>query len=310
MQRYIFMLISEAEKKGQDSEDLQKQMDSTVVRFRILNERMLSAEAEARTLRDEMSLYRINYEMAQNQIARAQEVLTTLRAQRDNAESTARKARSDARRVKEAMEVWKAKEEGRRQGFEAGWRRAREEFGLSAGRRALQYVEENRTPQPAHTAPEIDEEYPEDDISFSAVHTEPHPPIEPDVPNLPMSSQATNPQPPVHSNSPPQPSPPADQTPYSHRRTSSVPPETPIAMPEPAVPPPPSQSHYVSPLHHPTPTPQAPPPMGSRTPGLERYTIDIPPADSQVVNQNINPAQPTRSNSKKFVPKPGEPLQI
>ncbi|ESK87825.1 hypothetical protein Moror_15318 [Moniliophthora roreri MCA 2997] len=307
MQRCIFMLISEAEKKSQDSEDLQKQMDSTVARFRILNERMLSAEAEARASRDEMSLYRINYEMAQNQIARAQEVLTTLRIQRDNAESTARRARSDARRVREAMEVWKAKEEGRRQGFEAGWRRAREEFGLSTGRRALQYVEEDHTPQPARTTPEIDEEVLDDDISFSAVHTETQPPIELGVPNLPMPSQATDSQPPVHNNSPPQPLPPANQTPYSHRRASSVPHEIPIAMPEPAVPPPLSPSHYVSPLHHSTPTPQAPSTVGNCTPGLERFTIDIPPADSQVVNQNINPPQPARSNSKKFVPKTWRP---
>ncbi|KAK7051388.1 hypothetical protein VNI00_004888 [Paramarasmius palmivorus] len=305
MQRCIFMLISETEKKTQESEDVQKQMDSTVARFRILNERMLGAEAEARSLREEMSLYRINYEMAQQQIARAQEVLTTLRIQRDNAENDARKARSVARKVKEAMEVWKAKEEGRRQGFEAGWRRAREEFGLAAGRPALQYVEERREPPLAPRPPDTDEEDLDDDISFSAVHTNARPPSELGIPNLTIPSQPDSSQLPV-SQSPFPPPPPAGPQESSPRRNSSMPPEVPIAMPEPVVPPA-TQSHYVSPLHHATPTPRVPSTMGNRTPAMERFTVDIPPADSQVVNENINPSQPSRSNSKKFAPQMWRP---
>ncbi|KAG7096486.1 hypothetical protein E1B28_003916 [Marasmius oreades] len=295
MQKTLYMAFAQLEGETQRANEARKQVEETLSRVSALNQRTLNAEAETRTLREELNLYRIHYEMAQNQITKAQTVLATLRSQKENAETVARKARGDARKVKEALGVWKAREEGRKQGFEAGWRRAREEFGLSTGQPILplNYIKpgERQLIQPETASSETDEDDYEDDISYTASDSHaddlrlPHEPVEPIY-----TASSTGPP-----------------APENIAASSSG---HPI-----------STSHYVEPgrapssvlvpeyiQQHQMPPPRTPSAVGTRTPAMERFSIDIPPADSVVVNQNINPMQPTRSNSfKKFVPVPWRP---
>ncbi|KAF9268410.1 hypothetical protein L218DRAFT_954773 [Marasmius fiardii PR-910] len=290
MRKTLYMAFAQLEGETQRANEAQKQVEETLARVSAMNQRTLNAEAEARSLGEELNLYKIHYEMAQNQITKAQTVLATLRSQKENAETMARKARGDARKVKEALGVWRAREEGRKQGFEAGWRRAREEFGLSTGRTALplHYVDPGgrQLIQPVTPSPETDEGDYDDDISYTASdsHTEdlrlPDEPVEPL--HIASSVRHSAPEHTAASSS-------GHPSHYVHPGRSP----RPMASPE---------------RIQPIPPPRAPFGMGSHTPAMEKFSIDIPPADSAVVNQNINPPQPTRSNSfKKFVPAPWRP---
>ncbi|KAJ8085801.1 hypothetical protein PM082_004619 [Marasmius tenuissimus] len=285
MRKTLYMVFAQLEGETQRANEFQKQVEETLSRVGSLNQRTLDAEAEARSLREELNLYKIHYEMAQNRITKAQTVLATLRSQKDDAETMARKARGDARKVKEVLGVWKAREEGRKQGFEAGWRRARAEFGLSSNGGVLSLPYESAEGQMIQTtqggSPELgyDDDF-GDDISYMAPAANaeelriPDPPPDPFHSSLPRPAASSS----------------------GHRPTTSHHSHSAEFEPAPPVPQniPPSQP----------PPPRAPSALGARTPAMERFSINIPPADSVVVNQNINPPKPTRTNSLKRLAAP------
>ncbi|KAL0575528.1 hypothetical protein V5O48_006451 [Marasmius crinis-equi] len=292
MRKTLYMAFAQLEGETQRANELEKQVQETVSRVTSMNQRALNAEAEVRSLREELNLYKIHYEVAQSRILKAQTVLATLRTQKEDAETMARKARGDARKVKEVLGVWKAREEGRKQGFEAGWRRARQEFGISTGAPILSLPydsSEGPVIRPTREAsPELDEdEFDDDDLSYMAPVTHDDLRI-PDGPAL---------HPPVHP--PPVHPPPENRTesPSSHSISAVRHPDAAQSEPPPAAP------SQLNPLSQ-APPPRAPPAIGTRTPAMERFTINIPPADSEVVNQNINPPKPTRSNSLKKLAAP------
>ncbi|KAL4247068.1 hypothetical protein ABKN59_001377 [Abortiporus biennis] len=106
-------------------------------RFRVVNEARLTAQTELDRTKHELSLYKIQYTNAQQEIHRGQEILKDLEAQRDDAEASAARARTTARRLKEEQLMSFAREEGRKQGFEEGMRRGFEEGRVAGYRRGL-----------------------------------------------------------------------------------------------------------------------------------------------------------------------------
>jgi hypothetical protein len=78
-------------------------------------------------------LYKVQLESAQKEIYRAQEVLSTVEHQRQEAEAEAARARTTARALKEEKLVQVAREEGRRLGLEEGIQRGRD-LGYQEGR--------------------------------------------------------------------------------------------------------------------------------------------------------------------------------
>jgi hypothetical protein len=101
-------------------------------RFRILNDSRLSAQQEASKASQELRLYQFQLDNAQREIGRAQETVRSCERQRDEAERVAARARAEARRMKRERLVADAREEGRRNGFQAGVQQAQEEIRIVA----------------------------------------------------------------------------------------------------------------------------------------------------------------------------------
>ncbi|KAI0774599.1 hypothetical protein C8Q74DRAFT_1271245 [Fomes fomentarius] len=92
-------------------------------RFKIVNEARLSAQAEVERVHAELRMYKVQLDNAQREILRGSDLLKDIEAQRDSAEEAAARARSTARRLKEEQLMMKAREEGRKQGYQEGLRR-------------------------------------------------------------------------------------------------------------------------------------------------------------------------------------------
>lgn len=107
--------------------ELERTQSQTAEHFRILTESRRAAQQEAMKATQELRLYQFQLQNAQDEIARAQEVLKAVEDQRDDAEQAAARARATARQLQQERVVAAAREEGRRYGFEAGLKRAKEE---------------------------------------------------------------------------------------------------------------------------------------------------------------------------------------
>ncbi|KAJ3864551.1 hypothetical protein EV359DRAFT_6096, partial [Lentinula novae-zelandiae] len=118
MRKTLYMVFSKLEAEIQRSAEAESQVQAYIKRFKELNAEKLNVERESHTLEAELTLYKIQYDLAQKEIVKTRDTVLALQTQLDAAENDARKARGDARKVKEALEIWKAREEGRRQGFE------------------------------------------------------------------------------------------------------------------------------------------------------------------------------------------------
>lgn len=92
-------------------------------RFKIVNEARLTAQADVERVHAELRMYKVQLDNAQREILRGSDLLKDIEAQRDSAEEAAARARSTARRLKEEQLMMKAREEGRKQGYQEGLRR-------------------------------------------------------------------------------------------------------------------------------------------------------------------------------------------
>jgi hypothetical protein len=91
-----------------------------VLRFKQTNDARLVALQESSRLNEELQLYKLQLDNAQREINRAQGILDALEAQRFEAEESAARARTTARKLKEEKLVQVAHDEGRLQGFKEG----------------------------------------------------------------------------------------------------------------------------------------------------------------------------------------------
>ena len=71
-------------------------------------------------------MWKLRVEEAQREILRAQEIVDRLEQDKLDAEAEAARARTLARKLREEKVIAKAREEGRRQGFQEGLNRGRE----------------------------------------------------------------------------------------------------------------------------------------------------------------------------------------
>ncbi|KIK53206.1 hypothetical protein GYMLUDRAFT_943298 [Collybiopsis luxurians FD-317 M1] len=149
LRKALDFLAAQLQSSQRRAEDVERQLAVYSDRFQSLNEDKVRSERELYRLEEELTLQKNKYDLAQKDIGKARETIVGLQAQVERAEEGARRAREDARKVKEAMEDWKARKKGRRQGFEAGWNRAREEFGIvAANPPQLEYQESVYEKQP------------------------------------------------------------------------------------------------------------------------------------------------------------------
>lgn len=103
---------------------------SLLARLKTSEAALAQARAESTKLSEELRLYQGQLERAQAEILRAQRIVDEVQRQRDDAEEAAARARETARRIKEEWIIQNARDEGRKQGFEEGVRRARAVSGF------------------------------------------------------------------------------------------------------------------------------------------------------------------------------------
>ncbi|PCH40778.1 hypothetical protein WOLCODRAFT_88821 [Wolfiporia cocos MD-104 SS10] len=137
------------------------------LRFKSMNDARIAAQQDAQRVNQELHLYKLQLNSAQREIERAQEIIDDLEAQRAEAEEAAARARSSARRIKEANIIQVAREEGRQQGLWEGFREGRN-TGFEEGR-AERYARagEAATRPGRHYAESIEELYAEDGADAS-----------------------------------------------------------------------------------------------------------------------------------------------
>lgn len=103
-------------------------------RFKVVNDARIASQQELQRVSEELRLYKVQYDNAQREILRGQEILKDMEAQRDDAEAAAARARTTARKLKEQQLTMKAREEGRKAGYEEGLRRGMEQARIDRGR--------------------------------------------------------------------------------------------------------------------------------------------------------------------------------
>ncbi|THH08603.1 hypothetical protein EW146_g8940 [Bondarzewia mesenterica] len=125
------LAFSKLDQETQRATDAERRAADCLVRARNAIDARALAEAEAARTREELGMYKVEFDQAQREIHRAQEILDDVDARRREAEDDAARARSVTRRLQEERSVELAREEGRRAGWrdgvKRGWRMGWEE---------------------------------------------------------------------------------------------------------------------------------------------------------------------------------------
>ncbi|KAI6043725.1 hypothetical protein EDC04DRAFT_2649824 [Pisolithus marmoratus] len=163
--KVLYTVFSRLEQETQRALDAQSRLEDALARARIINDTRLAAQQDAASAKEELRLYKLQLENAQAEIIRAQEIVHTVEAQRDEAEVVAASARTKARQLRQERLIDLAREEGRRLGFEEGIRRGRRiryrddrAMGIDDGRLQMEDVATNTVDRLLAARDEFDEE--------------------------------------------------------------------------------------------------------------------------------------------------------
>lgn len=131
----LLVLTSERlDKEIRRANDAERRASDALALARSSNEAKLIAQRDAARANEELRMYKLQYENAQREIFKAQELIDQIEAERQDAEAAAARARSTARKLKEQNLIIMAREEGRQLGYQEG---------LATGRR-MAYEERTR----------------------------------------------------------------------------------------------------------------------------------------------------------------------
>ena len=250
-------------------------------RFKIVNDSRLAAQREALKASQELRLHQFQLQAAQTEITQAQEALRIVQTQRDEAEVSAARAREKARRLQQERMIAAAREEGRKYGFEAGFKHAHEEYGFVMrnpnGRRnhslGQSRTERNERPPPpfgdAHAVQQQNEVLHDDDGLLSPISS---------PSRLPLRGLARTNSPEVIriDHPPPTSDPPAQRRPPQE-------PSLPVTEPAPE-----TQRRPANPLKH-----------SSSSIPLQIYKLDIPPPHE--IEQQYGRNEPMRKSTQPWV---------
>ncbi|KAH9006859.1 hypothetical protein EDB86DRAFT_3069557 [Lactarius hatsudake] len=151
LRRMLLSVTEQLKQESQRADENERRAREAIQRFKAINEARLSAQQDASRAKEELSLYKIQLEYAQQEIFKAQDILDSLESQRHDAEASAAKARNVARKLKEETLVDLAREEGRRIGLQEGISRGRR-LGVEHPRSPLDRRESRVVP----SAPSLD----------------------------------------------------------------------------------------------------------------------------------------------------------
>lgn len=173
--------LERLDRESRRAQEAEKRALEVAERFRVVNEARLIAQQEASRLNEELNLYKLELTHARDEIERNSEVFKSLEAQRDDAEASAARARSTARKLREEQIKTRAREEGRLQGFKEGTKRGYEQGKLAAySRRRMRDGEASGPEDDNDDGPPIVDDIPGGDF----VRTEPLDGLPPDMMNF------------------------------------------------------------------------------------------------------------------------------
>lgn len=251
--------------------ELERANQDALRRVRLLNESNLAVQLEAAKANQELRLYQLRLDNAQKEIEISQDAVKKIERERDEAEAEAARAKAKARKLHQERVAAAAREEGRRLGFEAGFEYAKHERQAIMARRppsVRQKIVESRPIdkgkrrardredfQPAPQAPPPQEEYINESplthiMSPSQLPLRGFP--EMDLPRDPRPIQAG----PSHGT----PLRPFEPYPESERGYDR----------------PPEPDNTPLPMHPPPQQQQQQQPPRSKTPSIQKWTIEIP----------------------------------
>lgn len=117
----LLILTSERlDKETRRANDAERRTLEAITLARSENEAKLIAQRDATRANEELKLYKLQYDNAQKEIFKAQELIDQIEAERQEAEAAAARARSTARKLKEQNLIIMAREEGRQVGYQEG----------------------------------------------------------------------------------------------------------------------------------------------------------------------------------------------
>jgi len=117
----LLVLTSERlDKEIRRANDAERRTSEAIALARSANEAKLIAERDATRVNEELRMYKLQYDNAQREIFKAQELIDQIEAERQDAEAAAARARSTARKLKEQNLIIMAREEGRQLGYQEG----------------------------------------------------------------------------------------------------------------------------------------------------------------------------------------------
>ena len=117
----LLVLTSERlDKEIRRANDAERKAMEAVSVARSANEAKLIAQRDATRANEELRMYKLQYENAQREIFKAQELIDQIEVERQDAEAAAARARSTARKLKEQNLIIIAREEGRLLGYQEG----------------------------------------------------------------------------------------------------------------------------------------------------------------------------------------------
>ncbi|KAI9466976.1 hypothetical protein BJY52DRAFT_1235665 [Lactarius psammicola] len=196
LRRMLLSVTEQLKQESQRADENERRAREAIQRFKAINEARLAAQQDAARANEELNLYKIQLEYAQQEIFKAQDILDSLETQRHDAEASAAKARNVARKLKEETLVDLAREEGRRIGLQEGITRGRR-LGMENARSPLDRRESRVIP----SAPSLDNitVVQEEDVRSTMTGTPPGPspldPIGETMLNFPPSPSHTAPNP-------------------------------------------------------------------------------------------------------------------
>lgn len=157
LRRALYTAAERIDTEAQRVRAMERSNVEATERFRMLNESRVAAQQEAMKASQELRLYQFQLETAQTEIDRAQEALRRVQRQKEEAEESAARARTQARLLHQERVIALAREEGRKDGFEAGFKRARREESLVIRQRSLAQESSQRGHRKVRSQPENSE---------------------------------------------------------------------------------------------------------------------------------------------------------
>lgn len=186
-------VFTRLEQETQRALDAQRRLEDSLTRARSFSNARVAAQQDAARAKEELRLYKLQLENAQTEISRAQDIVRTVEAQRDEAEDVAASARTKARQLRQERLIDLAREEGRRLGFEEGIRRGRKlryredrAMGIDDGRLQMEDVATNTVDRLLAARDEFEEE---SEPSDPPIPREVHPPPDLDGEQTPTLEQ-------------------------------------------------------------------------------------------------------------------------